>query len=297
MEIINYSNYKFNKMEKYILEKSVVNTECTLYFLPCKEKWLKKMKLFKKFYVTSGPYLGNKLLTINTLIDNKDLLGIEELIFPERLVAVNDTICGFMMPYIDSVDLGSLLSDLNVPTERKIELLKEVGQILKKVETASKYVKNFYLNDIHENNFILEKETNKLLAVDLDSSSIGDNMPFPSKYLHFIGNKVEGQINKYQKNEDGIFIPDQNSELLCYNVMVLNMICNGQINILNINDFYCYLEYLKTIGFKHDLLDCFAKIYANCDNENPMEHLDTIPKQIGRADIKVFKYLHKKQKY
>jgi len=293
MEVINYSNYKFNKLPKLELSSSITNTESILYFLPCKDKWNNKVNIFKKFYVNSGDYFGNKLLTINTLIDSKEDLGLDELVFPEKLVAINDVLWGFMMPYIDSINLSEILSDLRVPTSEKIKLLKSVGKIIEKVRITSTYTKKMCLSDIHENNFVVDRITGELRVVDVDSVQIGNNQPFPSKYLHLIGRKISGSNSKYPKNEKEIFIPSYNTDILCYIIMILNCISNSKITSLSIEQFYGYLFYLKNIGFDYDLLECFSTIYLNCDNKSPLDYLDTIPSSIARADLNVFKYTYK----
>lgn len=295
MEVINYSKHKFNKMPKLELSRNIINTEGVLYFLPYKDKWNNEIKVFKKFHINSGNYFGNKLLTINDLIDSKDELGLDELVFPEKLVTIGNVLSGFIMPYIDSINLGEILSNLAVPTIEKIKLLKKVGEIIEKVKVTSTYIKKMCLNDIHENNFIVDKLTGELKVVDLDSAQIGNKQPFPSKYLHLVGKKTSNNNLKYVKNEYDVYIPSYNTDILCYIIIVLNCISNSKITSLSIEEYYQYLYYLKNLGFHYDLLDCFSTIYLNCDNKSPLDYLETIPENIARADLNVFKYIYKRK--
>jgi len=283
-------------MRNFVLEKGITHTECQLFFVPAKEKWDKTMKLFKKYYLNSGEYFGHKLLTINTLINNRDVINLEELVFPEQLVSINEEVYGYLMPYVESTNLGIILKNIDVPVSKKIELLTKVGEIIQKVANVNAHINinNFYLSDINENNFVVDA-TDNVFAVDLDSCRIGDgNLPSPSRYLQSVGNKTACKFTKYKRGANGIFLANSNSEIMCYTIMILNTIGNGQICGLKIEDFYYYLEYLKIIGFNYELLDCFATIYTNQDNKNPLEYLESIPNELGRADLKVFMHLRDK---
>ncbi|UKI28760.1 MAG: hypothetical protein L6V78_07850 [Clostridium sp.] len=64
-------------------------------------------------------------------------------------------------------------------TEVKIKYLKDIGTILEKMDEVRKYaeLEDFYLNDLHEGNFIVDEE-GTLRVIDLDSCKIAGNMPF-----------------------------------------------------------------------------------------------------------------------
>lgn len=101
MEIMNISKKRFGRLESFSLPNSVYNTEASFYILPEKKKTITELKLLKKFFVTNGPVFSNKLATLNSLSDMKDTLGIEELVFPEKLLSVESELIGFTMPLID----------------------------------------------------------------------------------------------------------------------------------------------------------------------------------------------------
>ena len=84
METINITKKRFESLACYDLPNYVFNTEGTLYVLPIKSRWDTKLKLLKRLYLTNGNTFGNKLQTINSLIDNKEELDIEEIVFPEN---------------------------------------------------------------------------------------------------------------------------------------------------------------------------------------------------------------------
>lgn len=287
---MNLSKKKFASLERYFVPDQVTNTEGQLFIIHDHQKWEDKRYLLKRLYIDEGDSFGNKLLTVNTLIDNKDEIGVGELVYPEKLAIVNDKVIGFTMPLIEnSVNLSCLMNSFNVPKEDKIAYLKQVGDILKKVQQVKKFDRNFFLGDVHEGNFIVEAETMKVRAIDLDSCKIGSNQPFPARYLS-TNTGLTSLVKKYPVNENGISIPNVNTELLCYNLMILNFIANGPAYKMKLDEYYLYLQYLRDLGFSDELLDSFNRLYANCDNISPMELLDDMPENIHLASYNVFKY-------
>ena len=162
------------------LDIPIVNTEGRLFVLNDKI-------LFKRFYVDEGDYFGNKLLTLNTLIDNKEALSDRNLILPEKIVLVDKKVVGFSMPYVENnINLTIMLDEKRIPLKEKLKYLKKVGDILENVQDVKEFRDNFFLGDVQSGNFIVELDDNKLQtlhAVDLDSCKIGDNLTFPFKIL------------------------------------------------------------------------------------------------------------------
>ncbi len=288
MRALVLSKTKFENLKKYVLDKNIANTECKLYLLDLK---LKK-KLLKIFYINEGLYFGNKLLTINSLIDQKDNIGIDELVMPNELVVVQNKVAGFSMPYIENNNLQLVLQDYNVSITEKIKLLKQVGKILETVVNTFPYNKPFYLSDIHEGNFIVDNNNN-IKVVDMDGCKIANNDPSPIKYLQT--NPNLNNSHKYIVDE-GIYKPNINSEYMCYMIMILNTISHTQINKLTLETFYEYICYLRKLGFSYELLEHFSNIYTEANNENPLKLLDEITynKKTPRAHYKVFEAIRKK---
>ena len=284
MQTISFSNYSFKKLEKMTLDKSITNTEGKLFIIPEKLKWNTLPKALKIFYNTEGEIFSNKLFTINSLINKKEDINIDELVFPEKLAIVGSQICGYAMPFIKNINLGLLLNNPNIPVNEKIDYLKQIGQILEKMKIVRNKTKinDFFLGDIYENNFILNLATNRINAVDIDSCKINDNKPSYSKYLSTLYKLLNNLPKKYIKAENwptedvSLIIPNENSDLFCYNIIILNYLLQGQISRLSLEEFYVYLNYLRQIGLPYRLVDKFDNLYQYKDNENPMEELDYI---------------------
>ena len=315
MQTINISKKRFESLKKYQIPNYVYNTEGTIYELPIKNKWETQMKLLKRLYLTNGNVFGNKLQTINSLIDSRDKIGIEEIVFPEKIAIVDSQIVGFTMPLIESINLKSAFMSKDIPNETKIYFLKQIGLLLERMKLVREYsgISEFYLNDLHESNFIVDKN-NKVRVIDIDSCKINGNQIFSSKYLS--SKSFINEICKYQKNDgmdkykkyesekysyrkystdtSGSFVPDENTDLYCYIMVILNFLYGDNIGNFTIQEFYDYLEYLKQIGIDFEILKYFEKIASNSPNENPYELLDSLTPYIGRSNHRVYKYIKRK---
>ncbi len=312
METISITKKRFESLVPYELPNYVYNTEGTLYVLPMKNRWTTDYKLLKRLYLTTGKVFGNKLETINSLIDNKKELDIDEIVFPEKIATVGGKIVGFTMPLIESINLSTALRSKDISNERKIKYLRQIGEILEKMKLRREYtsISEFYLNDLHESNFIVDSNDN-VRVIDIDSCKINGNSIFNSKYLS--SKSFIKEVYKYEKNKEcqentdypysyhkystditGSFIPDENTDLYCYIIVILNFLYGSNVAMLTLEEFYNYLEYLQTIGLDNELLSSFERIVTCSENENPYMMLESILPFIGRSNYHVYSY-HKKR--
>lgn len=290
MKIRSYNEREFRKLKKFELHPSISHSECELFIIEDKEYWKKHHTLVKQFKQTSGEYFSNKLYTINSLIDNRDILGISELVLPSSLFAIDGEICGYTMPYIEkNINLGMLLNSQTVSLNKKIIALQKIGHLLEKLMKLDGLEGSFYLGDIHEGNFIFDIEKGIYRAVDLDSCKIGNNNPSSAQYLS-LNRKLEDFPNKYPIfNMDqfiSFYINNENTTILSYIYMILNTISKVKVHNLSVEEYYNYLQYLKDKGFPSELIDMFARIYTQSKNKIDVEMLESIPVK----DAKTFTY-------
>ena len=84
-------------------------------------------------------------------------------------------------------------------------------------------------------------------------------------------------------------MPDENSDLYCYSIILLNFLYGTNVNNMNLNEYYTYLTYLSDIGIDKELIDIFANLLKAKQNQNPYHLLDTLSyEQIGKASRNVF---------
>ena len=283
MQVVNLTKRQFAKLKPIELAKNILNNEADMYYLYGKMDWEKRKYVLKKLYHDEGEIFGNKLYTINALLDKKDEINMEELVMPEALGVVSQEIVGPIMPYVPSINLSYILasSDLEFSLKQKIAYLQEVGAILEKMHKVREYtsVKDFYLNDIHEGNFILNTKTNHINAVDLDSAKIGHNLPFASYYLGPFG--LHTYSSKYQETDSDHFIGafyevSENTDIYCYIMIILKFLYQYDVVNMNTDEFYDYLEYMSDLGISKELIDIFSTILINKDNINPYEYLEEL---------------------
>ena len=284
MQIINMSKTKLNSLEPLILPKNVTSTECELFKYP----YYGKEKLLKKLHRTDGIIFANKLYTIEALNANKDSMP-SNFILPESLVSINKKIEAFTMKYIKGINLSVILNNPDITYEEKIHYLKSIGRILEQMQNIRKYtnLNNFYLGDIHEDNFLVERDKQEIYIVDLDSCKIAGNKSFPGRYLTN-SSLIKYNNTKYQtlSQTDDLadYKIDENTDIYCYIIMILNYLYDGRVDRLSLDKFYDFINYLEDIKVNIELIECFNKIVVGGNNINPCNYLDTItPKQVAGA--------------
>ena len=288
MKVISIYRKKFRELKQVVLSRNVTNTEAKILDFNYKNQ----EKILKSLFTLQGDSFANKLYTIEMLDSNKEYLPTSFLI-PDYLCTVSGEVIGFTLPKFNGKNLSDVLLDNNVDYKEQIYYLKKIGELLNQLQSIRTYtdLKNIYINDLHEANFMVDPNNKELKVIDLDSCKIGHNKVFPSKYLMW--KSLVDYSNKYKKTDDeknlGHIIPDQNSDLYCYIITILNYLLKDNISKYKAECFYEYLNYLNNIGFDKELLDIFEKILCNCDNENPMNYLETITEtQLCRARKNVF---------
>jgi serine/threonine protein kinase len=284
MQIINMSKTKLNSLEPLILPKNVTSTECELFKYP----YYGKEKLLKKLHRTDGIIFANKLYTIEALNANKDSMP-SNFILPESLVSINKKIEAFTMKYIKGINLSVILNNPDITYEEKIHYLKSIGRILEQMQNIRKYtnLNNFYLGDIHEDNFLVERDKQEVYIVDLDSCKIAGNKSFPGRYLTN-SSLIKYNNTKYQtlSQTDDLadYKIDENTDIYCYIIMILNYLYDGRVDRLSLDKFYDFINYLEDIKVNIELIECFNKIVVGGNNINPCNYLDTLtPKQVAGA--------------
>ena len=287
MEKINLTKYRLNHLIKYKLSKNVIATEGKIYYYPHKTNWTNEMKVLKMFY---RDLTEDRVANIEFLSEyKKELESISSLVLPDALVSYYGKDRGIIMPYVENTNLADFLMFDDVDQTVKLRHLKEVGKILEEISLLRKYnsdLKDFAIGDLHEANTIIESSTNRIKFVDIDSAYTGSYIS-ASKYLTLNIN-LESLSNKYSMNEDESIIPNEQTDLYCYHMMILNYMYRDNIADLPIDEFYYYLEYLKKIGMNKDFLESCSRLYTSQENINPKDYLDNIGVNVSRASRKIY---------
>ena len=285
MEIIDIKKRHFDALTEYIIPDNIPSNESQLYHY----HHLQEKLLLKKYDITDDDkYIGNKLLTISLLHHYKDQIDIPELIIPKYLVSIDKKVSGCLVPFIqNNTNLSILLQSKDISTATKKHFLKEVLRIVKKVQGV-KIPKSFYLGDLHEANFILNHDDSKIYVVDVDGCKIGNNEVYIMKYT--ADNNIKF-INKSQINGNNErHVVNYNTDWYSFAMMVLNTIGGEKTYQLKREDFFDYLELLRSNQFSEEIVDYFANLYTNNDNINEMtaELIDQIPNDLSNVGIHRF---------
>ena len=290
MKVTTISKRKFRELQPLILGQEICNSESEVFNLNIRGEH-KVLKVLKE---QSGEYYANKLYTVEMLDTYKEFIP-QSLYIPDTLAVVGNETIGFTVPFVEGINLSTILNSSKVDFKEHIYYLRKIGQLLEQLRNIRKYtpLKDFYLNDLHESNFIVNPNTRDIAGIDLDSSKIGNNGVYPSRYASPYS-LVQHIPSKYHVNESGqcggYILPNDDSEIYCYVMTILNYLFGGNVFRLNLEEFYVYINYLDIIGIDKELLKVIEKIVTTGPNINPEPYLESLTlEQIGRAREIVYK--------
>ena len=282
MDIINMSS-------KQITSNITLDSYNTSGYLKIVNYFNRKMVL-KKIDPIRCDEVISKVLFLNRY---KNLMP-SNFVIPEFLVLLDNKDLYMAIDYINGNNLGDVLKDKNINIRDKKIYLSYIGNTLEEMRhmRENPLLSDFCLGDLHEDNFIVSNK--KLYTIDLDDAKIDSISPIASylqvgslfSYLHTDKYIIEDYNPYFVK-----YKVDYNTDMYCYIMIILNFLYGDNVNNMDINDFYCYLDYLYKIGIDSSLLKCFNSIYSDFDNINPMNYIDSLTSnQIYRARKIVYKY-------
>lgn len=282
MDIINMSS-------KQITSNITLDSYNTSGYLKIVNYFNRKMVL-KKIDPIRCDEVISKVLFLNRY---KNLMP-SNFVIPEFLVLLDNKDLYMAIDYINGNNLGDVLKDKNINIRDKKIYLSYIGNTLEEMRhmRENPLLSDFCLGDLHEDNFIVSNK--KLYTIDLDDAKIDSISPIASylqvgslfSYLHTDKYIIEDYNPYFVK-----YKVDYNTDMYCYIMVILNFLYGDNVNNMNINDFYCYLDYLYKIGIDSSLLECFNSIYSSDDNINPMNYIDSLTSnQFYRAKKIVYKY-------
>lgn len=282
MDIINMSSKK-------ITSNITLDSYNTSGYLKIVNYFNRKMVL-KKIDPIRCDEVISKVLFLNRY---KNLMP-SNFVIPEFLVLLDNKDLYMAIDYINGNNLGDVLKDKNINIRDKKIYLSYIGNTLEEMRhmRENPLLSDFCLGDLHEDNFIVSNK--KLYTIDLDDAKIDSISPIASylqvgslfSYLHTDKYIIEDYNPYFVK-----YKVDYNTDMYCYIMVILNFLYGDNVNNMDIEEFYCYLDYLDRLGIDGSLLKCFNSIYSDFDNINPMNYIDSLTSnQIYRAKKIVYKY-------
>jgi len=309
MYVINMSKKKFKTLNMVEIGPKTLNTESEVYHFIYKGKDM----VFKKLNIINGNVFANKLTTLDRLDTYRDLLP-KSFIVPKYLGTIHGQISGFIEDYAEGTNFDVVLNNPKIDSKIKILYLTKIGDVLeelKKIRSTTE-LDDIYINDLFSGNFIVTPDGN-IKVVDVDSCKICDNKPFAARYMssnslikfqkkYKLFRKLDSDYKIEETKEDnymkglGYYYIDENTDLYCYTILILNYLLRDSVHLMSMNEFYNYLNYLESIGIDKRLISCFEKILLDQDNENPKDYLfDLNTEKVVRANkILYYKKIGKK---
>ena len=297
MEIINLRMHQVRALKELKIENGVLNTEGLMLILKKNQAKTKTGDRMVFKYLDAqddAKTMARKMYTISMLNGSESYSSIKELIIPDYAVSVDGKLAGFAMPLVEQhKNLGRLLNDEEISLKEKIPYLIQLGSIIDKVERVENESFRMQFGDLNEFNFVINQD-DKIKAVELDSAYLGQDEPSNMAYYLLKNQYLNHLKDKYKSTNSGIIIPTDNSDLYCFNMIVLNTLAKNDMFKEDITTYYLYLRHLMDIGIDKDLIKVFEKIYLPVDNENPKNLLKMInPTLEKEIDYKVFQKEYK----
>ncbi len=277
MNVLNLRMKEIKKLRELYLEPGVLNTEAYMLVLKRKYSPDKKERVFKYLDMQEDQsIMSKKLYTVTTLDTLDEYKEIEELIIPDSIIYVDHNIAGFACELIyNHKNLGIIINNKNISLDKKLSYLKQMGDIIDKVERIKREDNVFQFGDLNEYNFIIDTN-DKVKAIDLDSAYLGVGEPLNMAYYLLKNKYIKSLPEKYKSTNKGIVIPSNNTDLYCYNMILLNALSKENLYRKDIDTYYKYLDYIKSLDLPKDLLESLNNIYIPKDNINPKDCLEEI---------------------
>jgi hypothetical protein len=274
-------------MIKQYASKEFITNESHICINPNNKS--KIIKIIKKFK-NEPDFFQMKMRTINLLLENIDVLSKLNVALPEEIVSIDGLECGYQARKINGLSLETLLASKKISLDRKTDYLKQVGSILRKMKEirTNTSVKDLFYVDIHEGNFMVEKDI--VYGIDSDSFSILDNIATSGYYsgelYELCPNSKKYQFRDISTDSETDVIPDENLDIYSYTRMILNFMAGYEIEDLTKDKLSDYLTYLELRGANLDLLYALESIYDESrENINPDYLLDYIKEMYKYSSI------------
>lgn len=265
MKEIRLTEEEFNELAPFHMEH-VIHNESNIYDMPNNPD-----KLLKIYSLHDKDYLDEKKKDIDNLIKFSKEEKIPEIVIPIGLIYLDDLFIGELLPRVYGHTASLVIYNNEVSFNNKIKVFENIGKILYKVQ-YSKPKFNACYSDVHLDNFMVSD--NKVLAIDSSSMKIYDSKGITNFYLYQLSTM---DIEKYELDEEGTVIPDKNTDIYCFIMMILRFLSGSDLYILNVERYKEYLDKLVYNGFDEELINCFNSIYEeDIDNINPLVHLNTL---------------------
>lgn len=277
MHVINLRMHELRKLKELPLERGILNTEALMLVLKRKSFPDKIERVFKYLDAQDDEeIMSKKIYTVTTLNHLNDYQSIPELVIPDSIIYVNGHIGGFGVPLITNHrNLGFMIHSSKYSLSEKLLYLSQLGNLIDHVERVHNPYNRFQFGDLNEYNFIIDEE-NCIRAIDLDSAYLGVGEPLHMAYYLLKNKYVKSIPEKYQSTSSGIIIPTDNTDLYCYNMILLSALSGETLYRCDIDTYYRYLDYINQLGLPREVIDSFYNIYIPKNNVNPWEFLEDI---------------------
>lgn len=221
-------------------------------------------------------YLKEKSKKIDALRLFNEEEKISELVLPKAKIFIEDRFKGEVLKRIKGYNAHYYLGSNNVSLRRKIDALRKIGLILKKIERSNpKY--NACFSDVHGGNFMIGYDNN-VYAIDTTGMGLLGIPGSTNFYTYFLVNR---HLSKYEVDCYGIMHTSKQTDIYCYAMMIIEVLLNNKnVFSLETDQYRKLLELLDKLGFDSRLVNSLSSVMDDdVSNINPVIYLDTIEEE------------------
>lgn len=260
------------KLEKMPLANAQ-STEGLFYFYDT-EDGRRLLKIIKDTY---NYYSKLGLKNVEIVAQYRSILTsvLPELVIPESLVYVDEVLMAFLMEFINGQSLESFLASPDISYARKINVLEIIGEVIERKRNIDNFPYTFNFGDLHEGNILIEKGDVPRF-VDLNGISLNNKSVPNCKYLKACRDDLMIFPKKYKTSSLCEIIPSHNTDIFCYEMILMNYISKSDFSRMPVYKVKEYLNYLKSLGFPEQFIHCISKLYSSEENENAYRELSNI---------------------
>jgi len=212
----------------------------------------------------------SKRLVIDSLDKERKIITKElpEIVLP-KFWLYDEEFIGYGMDYVVGRSLEEVINDNEVDFKTKRDYLVKVGEVLEKMEILRRKVpqlREFYIYDLNLFNVIC-LASSEIRIIDIDGCSINGWGFGASYYLMQPYYSKMYNLSKYKVDGDSI-LPNYDSELYCYAMMLLKLLLGKNMHAERIENFEYYVKSLKG-KIPEELMETFLNLYTDQLIDNP----------------------------
>ena len=209
---------------------------------------------------------GKNLDTIQQITKLHNYIDKSVFALPEALIEYRGTIVGYVMPYVNGLDLFQAIDNYCLTPYQKSQVFNALA------EAIIGLPKGIYIGDLHSHNIIIDSAL-KVTIIDLDGFSL------QKKWLQSCPlQNIQGLPSKYYSRDGGILVSKDTDILCLFRLYFLCSFCGHDLLRFPIEQISKTLPaYYSSIGANNRFVDAVSKLFTESPNIVYSDMFSAIP--------------------